>query len=64
MKVGDLVRYRMTRPSARPVSSWRRTALGIVGEVASGNDRRVKWFGRPEAWWYSQKNLELVNENR
>jgi hypothetical protein len=59
MKVGDLVKY--LHPS---YVRLRDRSLGIVVEVASGNDRRVKWFCKPRAYWVSQKNLEIVNESR
>jgi len=55
MKVGDLVERSLHG------SRW---DLGIVIEVGSGNDRRVKWFHNPRAYWVSQRNLEVVNESR
>jgi len=57
MKVGDLVKYRRPTPAGR-------RSLGFVVEVASGNDRRVKWFSVTHPYWVSQKNLELVSESR
>ena len=59
MKIGDLVKYLHPTPP-----HYRDSHLGIVIEVASGNDRRVKWFRKPRAYWVSQKNLEIVSESR
>lgn len=56
MKVGDLVKY---RADARMPP-----LVGMVVEIASGNDRRVEWLGVEHQTWVSQKNLEKVSESR
>ena len=56
MKVGDLVKY---RADARMPP-----LVGMVIEIASGNDRRVEWLGVEHQTWVSQENLEVVSESR
>ena len=56
MKVGDLVKY---RADARMPP-----LVGMVIEIASGNDRRVEWFVIERQTWVSQKNLEIISESR
>jgi hypothetical protein len=56
VKVGDLVKY---RADARMPP-----LVGMVVEIASGNDRRVEWLGVEHQTWVSQENLEKVSESR
>ena len=56
MKVGDLVKHR--------IDARIPPLVGMVIEVACGNDRRVKWFGRGLISWVSQESLEVLSESR
>jgi hypothetical protein len=56
VKVGDLVKHR--------IDARIPPLVGMVIEVASDNDRRVKWFIGGQISWVSQKSLETVSEGR
>lgn len=56
MKIGDLVKHR--------IDARIPPLVGMVIEVASDNDRRVKWFSGGQISWVSQKSLVVISEGR
>ena len=64
LKVGDLVKYRPTRPFAKDCED---IYLGLVvetGVYTGRKDIKVFWPARKEAATEFSKNLEVVSESR